>query len=315
VIKGEIEDLHHLSLIYNAGDDEDWKSPATWEKANPSLGSILSVETLQEDCQVAQDSPTKENAFRRYTLNQWIGATGGFISLDEWRAESCREPFSEELLHGRSCYGGMDLSRNRDLSAVVWCFSVEDKYYFLPRIYIPSNQIERREREDHVPYRSWIDRGYIRVCRGEVIDYGQIRKDVLIDSKLFDIRQIGYDPYNAEHLCEQQLGAIDGLKVVAHSQSMAKMCKPTQEFQKICKNGTIRHGGNPVLDWMVGGAVAYEDTNGNIRPIKKHSTTRIDGVVAAIMALGRTLADDVPPSVYTRRRAMIFSEGKEVVTG
>lgn len=312
VIKGEVEDLHHLALIYGAEDGDDWRSPETWRKANPSLGVTIAEETLAEDCQRAQESPTRENVFRRYSLNQWVGATAGFISLDEWMAEECRQPIDEQALLGRPCYGGIDLSRNRDLSAVVWCFQVGPLYYFLPRVYIPSAQISRREREDHVPYRSWIRDGFIRECQGEVTDYEQIRSDVIADSKLFDVREIGYDPYNAEHLCEQQLGLLDGLNVVAHPQSMQKMCQPTQELQKIVKAGTIRHGAHPVIDWMVSGAAAYEDTNGNIRPIKKHSTTRIDGVVAAIIALGRCMGDERPPSVYTQRRAFVFSEGKQV---
>lgn len=290
IIRGDEFADEYFAYIRAASKDDDWKSPATWEKANPSFGITVQEDDFAAAVREAQGSPTKENAFKRYRLGWWVGVSDAWLSLDVW--EACGEPFDEDELYGMPAWPGIDLSRTRDLSAVVWVVPVDDLYYLVPRLYIPENLVAQKEREDKVPYRAWIQQKYLRTTPGDVVDYSVIRADILEDAKRFDFQEGRYDPHNAEHLCNQQLRLEDGLELAAMGQSMSHMGPPTTAFEALLKQARIRHGGHPVLTWMAQGCVVYIDTNNNIRPVKRKSRSRIDGIVATLMGLSVAMASE-----------------------
>lgn len=280
-----------FAFIRAADPADDWKDPATWEKANPSYGVTLQPSDFEEAVREAVGSPTRENAFKRYRLGLWVGASEGWLSMDVWGA--CGAPFSEEDLYGLPAWPGIDLSRTRDLSAVVWVIPLEGEFFLVPRLYVPEDLVAKKEKEDKVPYRAWIDAGHLRTTPGNVIDYSVIRADLKADAERFAFQEGRYDPHNAEHLCNQQLRLEDGLEMVSMGQTMANMGPPATAFEALLKQGRIRHGGHPVLAWMAQGCVVYVDTNGNIRPVKRRSRSRIDGIIGTLMGLAAALAADV----------------------
>jgi len=290
ILKGDELADECFAYIAAAGPGDDWKQPATWAKANPSLGVTLKADEFEERVREAVGSPTKENAFKRYRLGLWIGASEAWLSMDAWQA--CGQAFDEAELHGLPAWPGIDLSRTRDLSAVVWVVPCEGLYYLVPRLYIPADLVAKKEREDKVPYRSWIQAGLLRTTPGDVIDYAVIRRDVQLDAERFSFQEGRYDPHNAEHLCNQQLRLEDGLEFVSMAQSMQNMGPAATAFEAFLKQRRIRHGGHKVLEWMAGGCVVYEDSNGNIRPVKRRSRSRIDGIIASLMGLSAALANE-----------------------
>lgn len=288
VLAGDELAPSYFAYIRAAEPTDDWKAPDTWAKANPSFGVTVNADSFAEDCKEAQETPRKEAAFKRYSLNLWVGHSAQWLASDVWAR--CREAFEERDLYGLDAWAGIDLSRVRDLSAVVWIVPRAGRYYLVPRVYMPRELLDRKEKEDKAPYRAWAAAGLIRLTDGDVVDYSVIRADVVEDSTRWQLVEAGYDPYNAEHLCNQQLRIEDGLETVAVTQSMAHMGPATAQFEALAKQGRLVHDGNELLAWAIGGAAVYEDTNGNIRPIKRRSKARIDPIVAAIMGLGRALA-------------------------
>ena len=141
------------------------------------------------------------------------------------------------------------------------------------------------EFHDRVSYGLWAEQGHLILTDGDVIDYRFIRKQVLEDSKRYEIIQLGYDPWNAEQLCNQQLGQEDGLNVIEVRQTIGVLGQATAEFERLLQAGKLRHGGNPILNWMAGNCVVRNDANDNIMPCKRTSAGRIDGVMATIIAL------------------------------
>jgi phage terminase large subunit-like protein len=93
----------------------------------------------------------------------------------------------------------------------------------------------------------------------------------------------------------------DGFNVTEHRQGFASMANPTKEFDRLIIGGKIQHGANPVLNWMAGNAAVEIDSHENMKPCKKRSTERIDGIVAAVMAVGRAMAAINVGSVYDSR--------------
>jgi phage terminase large subunit-like protein len=128
------------------------------------------------------------------------------------------------------------------------------------------------------------------------------------------IRQLGFDPWNATQLATQLEG--DGFSTDAEAkkeqlvelrQGMRTLSEPSKEFEKKIIEGNIRHGGNPVMRWMVDNAAIRRDANDNIAPDKRSAAGRIDGVLASIMALSRVITEPVKrSSVYENRGVRSF---------
>lgn len=291
IISGEEVDISYYGLIYAADLLDDWTKQETWQKANPSLGITMNADDFAIDAMEAKNSPIKQAAFKRLRLNIWTGASACWLSLDAW--DKCKREFSEEELEGLPAWGGIDLSRTKDLSACCWLIPQDGGYYLIERCFIPEGLIDKKEKEDKVPYRAWVNAGWLIATPGDVIDYAVVRKHIQEDAKLFAPQEIGYDPHNAEMLCNQFLRCEDGLETVPITQSMAMMGPPSSEFEKLINDQKIWHRNSPLFNWMIGGCVAYEDTNKNVRPIKRKSRARIDGVVAAIIALNRAMVGNV----------------------
>ena len=135
---------------------------------------------------------------------------------------------------------------------------------------------------------------------GNVVDYDVIRADINRLSEVYDIREIAIDRWNSTQLQQQLIG--DGMTVVQFGQGFASMPAPTKHLERLVIDGKIDHGGDPVLRWMASNVVVRQDEAGNLKPAKNKSLERIDGIVAAIMGLGRYLGTKhKPQSVYARR--------------
>ena len=300
VRKGLIDDLHFLGVIYAAEPDDDWTDPKTWAKANPSLGDTMTLEQFADDCKKAQCSPRKAANFKRYRLNLWGAGADRWLDLDAW--DECSKVAREEALKGRECYAGLDLSSKTDITALVLVFPDEHVgYYVLPYFWIPKDRMYSRQDKDHVPYPQWVSEGLIEATEGTRVDYKAIRSRANQVAKDYDLRIIGFDPWNAEQLV-QQLAEDDGLPMVEFRQGYKSMSDPCKEVEALVGDRQIAHGGNPVLRWMAGNVMVDQDPAGNLKPNKAKSRERIDGMVALIMGIGcLPKAEGPTESVYEAR--------------
>lgn len=213
-----------------------------------------------------------------------------------------------DSLYGRECYGGLDLSSTTDITAFVLIFpprTEDEKYILLPFFWLPRDTLELRCRRDHVLYDVWELQGYLRTTEGNVLHYGFIEKFIEELGEKYHIKEIAFDRWNATQMV-QNLEAM-GFVVVPFGQGYKDMSPPSKELYKLLMEGNINHGGNPVLKWMAQNVVMRQDPAGNIKPDKEKSVERIDGIVASIMALDRSIrnkGDDA--SVYDKRGILIL---------
>ena len=98
----------------------------------------------------------------------------------------------------------------------------------------------------------------------------------------------------------------DGFSVVPFGQGFMSMAAPTAEFERRVNRGELRHGDNPVVRWMASNVSVRMDPAGNMKPDKQRSSERIDGIVAAVMAMGRAMVREETASVYEKRGVMII---------
>ena len=302
---GVIEDPSFLPVIYEASRDDDWTDPTTWAKANPNLGVSVSREYLEHECRRAQDSPTYENVFKRLHLNIKTEQDVRWLSLATWDASAGH--VDPEELRGRECFGGLDLASTTDVAAFSLVFPQSGSYSVLPFFWIPEENARERERRDRVPYLTWARQGLVEMTPGKVIDYTFIRKRIGELAEQYQIREIAVDRWGAAQITGQL--ADDGHAMVLFGQGFVSMSEPSKELERLVLSARLRHGGNPVLRWMASNVCVEMDAAGNIKPSKRRSSEKIDGVVATVMALGRaTVAKPPFRSVYEDRGILVLGD-------
>lgn len=307
ILEGRRVDPTFYPVVYGLKDDEDWEDEANWYKVNPSLGYTVDIERLRDAYREAKQNPADEVTFKWLRLNMWVSSTVA------WIPDAIFMKGNEEInlasLEGRDCYGGLDLSSTGDITALVLMFPPRDedeKYILLPFFWVPEETIPQRVKAASIPYDIWERQGYLLSTEGNVIHYDFIEKFINDLAEKYHICEIAVDRWNATQMIQNLEG--DGFTMVPFGQGFASMSGPTKDFYSLLMEGQIIHGGHPVLRWMAGNVVVDTDPAGNIKVTKAKSKEKIDGIVAAIMALDRCIRNQTEPqgSVYDERGLLVF---------
>lgn len=306
ILEGRRVDPTFYPVVYGLKDDEDWEDEANWYKVNPSLGYTVDIERLRDAYREAKQNPADEVTFKWLRCNMWVSSTVAWIPDAIYMRGN--EPIDMDALAGRDCYAGLDLSSTGDITALVLIFPPRDedeKYVLLPYFWIPEETIPRRVKANSVPYDIWEKQGYIMSTEGNVIHYDFIEKFIMDLSEKYHILEIAVDRWNATHVIQNL--EDNGLTMVPFGQGFASMSAPTKEFYRLLMEGKIIHGDHPVMRWMAGNVVVDTDPAGNIKVTKAKSKEKIDGIVAAIMALDRAVRHEGESgSVYDTRGLLVF---------
>ena len=306
ILEGRRVDPTFYPVVYGLKDDDDWEDEANWYKVNPSLGYTVDIERLRDAYREAKQNPADEVTFKWLRCNMWVSSTVAWIPDAIYMRGN--ESIEAASLEGRDCYAGLDLSSTGDITALVLIFPPRDeneKYVLLPYFWILEETIPRRVKANSVPYDIWEKQGYIMSAEGNVIHYDFIEKFIMYLSEKYHILEIAVDRWNATQMIQNLEG--EGFTIIPFGQGFSSMSAPTKEFYRLLMEGRIIHGGNPVLRWMAGNVVIDTDPAGNIKVTKAKSKEKIDGIVAAIMALDRCIRQEGQSgSVYDERGLLVF---------
>lgn len=306
VQSGQIEDPTYYSRIWEVPSDADWKDERLWPDANPGLGTtdeiqagnaFLDIQGLRDEARIAAAVPGYENTFRQLSLNQWTSSNTRWLPMDLWRACSGDLEYGDlaESLKGRICYGGLDLSSTKDLTALALVFPDEDGgISVLVFFWIPEVNMRDRSKRDGVPYEVWHKQGLIEATEGNVVDYSFIRAKINDLAELYQIKEIAYDPFNATQVVGELGG--DGIKMIPVRQGFLSLSPPSKELEIMVMSGKLRHGDHKVLEWCAENVMLSKDAAGNIKPDKEKSTEKIDGIAALVNAVDRKARNAVAPA-------------------
>lgn len=291
VVRGvlTVDDLFGFIATIDEGDE--WQDEAVWAKANPNYGVTVKKRYLRDAAQKALQVPAYQNTFRRLHLNEWTKQEERWLALDAWDASS--GIVDPAALRGRKCYGGLDLASTIDIAAFVLVFPpAEDDaagvpYHVLPHFWVPEENMRERAARDRVPYDAWARDRFLTATPGNVIDYGAIVQRIVELGREYNIAEIAFDRWGAIQMSQQLADA--GFTVVPFGQGFVSMSSPTKELLRLVLEKRLRHGGHPVLRWMCDNMVVRQDPAGNLKPDREKSREKIDGIVATIMALDRSL--------------------------
>ena len=299
ILDGTLIDESFLVYIAMADPEDlaDYANPAVWEKANPALGTVKSYDYMAQQIKVVEATPSKLTTFLTKQLNIWANADERWLDPNDWIAGN-HAGLAEKLL-GRKCHGALDLAKVSDLSAFALVFrpdevfqatGIKGKYALLAWAWCPGDDITKRSREHRVPYDAWERSGWITKTPGNVTDFGILRAGVEALCQKYQVTDIAFDRWGSQETVQHMQEA--GLAVFAFGQGFKDMSPPTSEMERLVKGGNLLHEDNPLLAWCAGNVTCEIDPTGAIKPNKKKSREKIDPIVSAVMALGRTLAVD-----------------------
>ena len=316
ILSGEVVDPTWYPVIYGYEGDDIYNED-NWYKANPSLGTTITVESVREAAEKAKTRPADERLFRWLRLNQWTTSKlTTWLPLELFDKTVGEWSRADQL--GKDCYLGLDLSTTTDLSALAVVFPPQAEqldWRVFWHCWIPRVNMAERISKDHVPYDQWDRGGWLTVTEGNVIDYTVIRNTILEMTKFYSVREGDADRAFATMLIQEleQAGmtwvdipqtfmsltdAMNQTEVLLKGPvTIADPDQPTDAQPKLVQGlmltGRMTHEANPVARWCFGNTSIAQNGQGFIKFVKEHKgksvlrTKRIDLTAAWINAMAR----------------------------
>lgn len=276
------QDDSFFGVIYSLDEEDDWRDENVWVKSNPNLGITIKKDFIQKQVQQAINSPSDEVGVKTKNLNIWCDTATVWIP-DEYILQSSKKVDMKDYI-GETCYVGVDLSSNIDLTAVGYLFVKEGIYYFKIDYYIPHDTLHTGNlKVDRELYKNWVRSGYLKETPGNVTDYDYVTRDLLAAGTDYDIGNIYYDQYNATQWSIQC--TEEGLPLLPFSQTIGNFNKCTKEFERLMLGGKIIIDDNPINRYCLRNVELRYDFNGNCKPKNDNKKKKIDGVIASLQAL------------------------------
>jgi phage terminase large subunit-like protein len=303
VLEGVVTDSTFLPVIYSAPDDADPWAEATWRACNPALGDFRSLEEMRTAAEQARALPAREPAFRLLYLNQPVEASARFLNARDWRAcqhEIAADVLGQMTLSKQRCILGLDLSSTTDLTALAAWFP--DSRELLTWFWMPADSLEAAEHRDHAPYRLWQRQGHLEATPGRAIDKRFVVHRIGELTKEFDVQFCAADRWRLDEIRRLMDEAAVRIELIEHGQGWKDMGPAIDCFETAVLQRELRHAGHPVMAMCVANAVTVSDPTGARKLTKERALGRIDGLVAAVMAVGAA-AKIAPkkPSIYQTR--------------
>ncbi len=285
VADGTIADPSFLPILFENPVDADWRDEATWARANPGLPlGYPDIDGLRTLAREAEHRPSEREDFKRFHASIWSdGAAVPWLEHGAW--DALPTDGDERELEGSEAWLAVDLSSTTDLTCLAIVVRFAGRFYLFTRFFCPAATIRRAADRDHVPYPLWAEQGNLTATPGAVVDLEAVEEEIRTLCERFLVREVAFDPYGARVLMKKL--HEDGIPVVEMRQGWVTMSPAIKALEREIIAGTITTDGNPVLRWCVHNVVVVRDKTENLSFHKAKSTGRIDGAVAAAMAIGR----------------------------
>lgn len=280
ILKGEYENKHVSIWYYKLDSVDEVSDPNKWMKANPNIGKTVSYETYQLDVERAEKVPAVRNDILAKRFGLPMEGFTYFFTYDEIQRHHKRD-FWE-----MPCAVGADLSQGDDFCAFTFLFPLGDERFGVKtRNYITERTLNKLQLATRLKYNDFMDEGSLMVMDGTVLDMMHVYEDVdnYIAECKYDVRCIGYDPYNAKEFIERwqtENGPFGIEKVI---QGVKTESVPLGEIKKLAEQRLLLFD-QQLMEFAMGNSIVLEDTNGNRKLYKKRNEEKIDAVAALMDA-------------------------------
>jgi phage terminase large subunit-like protein len=272
-----------FGLLYGLDPQDDWRDPTNWAKANPMHGISVFEEAIAQRAEEAKFKPAALNEFLCKTLNIFVSANAAWIDRAYW--DDKKALIVEQDRKPEAVFIGFDLAATRDLNAVCTLKRFGELDYEAHwQFFLPEEGLTHVPKHYMDIFRVAIASGILKLTEGNVMDDREISEYIKQQCSLYDVKEVGYDAYNAASLVARLHD--DGIPVKKVGQSMATLSNPSKYIEKLIMNYQIKHNGNPFIGWQLSNCSVYEDINGNVKVRKEEAdkSAKVDGVIALIIA-------------------------------
>ena len=282
ILNGDAPDNPHwFGLLYGLDPQDNWKDETTWAKANPMHGISVYQEAIKERCEQAKSKPAALNEFLCKTLNVYVSANTAWIDRDYWD-----KSIGEDKGDPEEVFIGFDLAATRDLNAVCTLkrYASED-YYADFKFFLPEEALSLIPSHYRGIFDQAVQSKILHITEGNVMDDREISEYIKQQATLYNVKEVGYDAYNAASLVARLHDNSIPVKKVG--QGMAVLNNPSKHVEKLIMQNAIKHNGNPFVGWQLGNCEVYTDVNGNIKIRKNEAdkSAKVDGIIALIIAM------------------------------
>jgi len=283
VLEQSVSNESWFAYVCALDDGDDWRDRRCWPKANPNIGVTIDWSYLEEAVAEAEGDPGSEADVRRLNFCEWVERQSNFLQAAKWHGCRVTEP---PILTGITPYGAIDLGMSDDMSAfaLVWRIA-EERYFTRVWYWAPEEALKKHKAR---PWSDWRRKARLEVTDGDVTDFGRVRSDISRIARDAGCKVMAFDKRFAQQMA-QELQA-EGFMMIDQQQGFA-LNEPTRKMGALVKGGTFEHEGDPVTTWQASNVVTTKGNRGDVRPDKEKSADKIDGIVAAIMALGRAMLE------------------------
>jgi phage terminase large subunit-like protein len=284
VVDGLIEDDRFLPILYELDERAEWTNFKCWEKANPGLGTIKKIEDITEKVERGKSHDKDLPGILCKDFNIRDTVNGMWLNFEDINNT---ETFDIDFIKDSYCLGGVDLSSTTDLTCATLLIMKKDsnKKYVLQQYFIPEECLEKKIKEDQIPYDIWHKNGLISLCEGNKVNYSDVTEWFNKMVNVYDLRPlwIGYDPWNSQYWVQEMRDK--GYTMEEVRQGFKTLSQPMKELEAELKAHNINYNNNPILKWCLTNTSVKYDENGNIKPVKGQSQKqRIDGSVSLLIA-------------------------------
>lgn len=280
ILKGEYNDPYTSIWYYKLDDIREVNDPAMWLKANPNLGKTVSYETYQRDAERAEHVPAARNDILAKRFGIPMEGYTYYFTYEETL------PHHQRTYWNMPCSMGIDLSQGDDFCAFTFLFPLRHgEYGIKTRCYISDNTLMKLPGAMRLKYEEFIEEGSLHVLNCTVLDMMDVYEDleIFLEQTQYDIRSVGYDPYNAKEFIQRweiDNGSRGVEKVIQGARTESV---PLGELKILAEDRKLLFD-EGLMTFAMGNCVTIEDTNGNRKLMKKRRDQKIDSVSAMMDA-------------------------------
>ena len=280
ILKGNYVNPHVSIWYYKLDSIDEVSQPEMWIKANPNLGKTVSYETYQLDVERAEKVPSARNDILAKRFGIPMEGYTYYFTYEETL------PHHKRSYWGMPCALGADLSQGDDFCAFTFLFPLKDGTYGIKvRSYISSRTLHKLPAAMRLKYDEFMREGSLIVLDGNILDMMQVYDDIdeHITQSNYDVRCLGFDPYNAKEFVERwqtENGPFGIEKVIQGSKTESV---PLGELKSLAEARALLFD-EDLMTFAMGNCVTLEDTNGNRKLYKKRYEAKIDNVAALMDA-------------------------------
>ena len=290
ILNGTIKNPRFLSFIYELDDPDEWTKPECYIKANPGLGTIKSVDYLNEMVQKAKDDATFKPTVLVKDFNLPQSGSTTWLPFEAIVNEAT---FDINKLAHSYAIGGCDLSSVYDLTCATLVIRKpnDENVYVLQKYFVPQKKLEDNNGHDsdvkQVPYKLWAEQGWIEINEGAQVDYSAVTRWFVEMVEKYDIRPlwICYDRALSGYWVPEM--EEYGFEMEKTAQGPFTWSQPMKELGCALQEHKVIYNNNPILRWCLantGVKALNKDGIETIQPVKLQQDRRIDGMVSLLNA-------------------------------